>query len=120
MFVLDSLLVGGLRFVLDKVATAVDSELNDDTALREELLALQMRYELGEIGDEELAVRERDLLDRLRALRPEPAGGSGAISFGGGEGYGVDVGFEGDFGDDFGGDIGANPRDLLDEEDRDG
>ena len=29
MFLLDSLLIGGLRFVLDKVAAAVDTELND-------------------------------------------------------------------------------------------
>lgn len=110
MFVLDRLLVGGLRFVLDKVATAVDSELNDDTVLREELLALQMRYEMGEVSDQELAARERELLDRLRALRPEVAS-AGAISFGGGEGVEVDVGFEGDL---------TNPRELLDEEESDG
>ena len=49
MFILDSLLIGGLRFVLDKVAAAVDTEMNDDTALREQLLAAQMRLELGEM-----------------------------------------------------------------------
>ena len=64
MIVVDSLLLGGLRFVLDKVATAVDAELNDEGRLREELLALQMRYELGEVGDEEYAATERDLLAR--------------------------------------------------------
>ena len=46
-------LIGGLRFVLDKVATVVDTELNDDTALREQLLAAQMRVELGEMSQEE-------------------------------------------------------------------
>jgi hypothetical protein len=92
MIVLDRLLIGGIGFVLDKLATAVDAELNDDTALREELLALQMRYELGEIGDEELAARERVLLDRLRELRP-PAATAGAISFGGGEEVEVEIGF---------------------------
>jgi hypothetical protein len=94
MIVVDRLLIGGLRFVLDKVATAVDAELNDDTALREELLELQMRHELGEIGDQELAARERELLERMRALRPQAETG-GAISFGGGGGGGVeiDVGF---------------------------
>ena len=35
MFILDSLLVGGLRFVLDKVALAVDQEANDEGAIRE-------------------------------------------------------------------------------------
>ena len=31
MFILDTLLIGGLRFVFDKIAAAVDTELNDDT-----------------------------------------------------------------------------------------
>jgi len=95
MIVVDRLLIGGLRFVLDKVATAVDAELNDDTVLREELLELQMRHELGEISDEELAAREAELLERMRALRPQ-AETAGAISFGGGAGVGgveIDLGF---------------------------
>ena len=37
MFILDSLFIGGLRFVLDKVVAAADAELQDDSALREEL-----------------------------------------------------------------------------------
>ena len=49
MIVLDRMLVGGIKFVLGKVAAAVDAELNDDSRLREELLAAQMRLELGEI-----------------------------------------------------------------------
>ena len=51
MIILDTLLIGGLRFVLDKIAAAVDAELDDDTVLREELLAAQMRLELGEITE---------------------------------------------------------------------
>ncbi|HEX2164930.1 MAG TPA: gas vesicle protein GvpG, partial [Thermoanaerobaculia bacterium] len=69
MIVLDRLLVGGLAFVLDKVAQAVDSELDDPERLREELLAAQMRFELGEIGEDELAAFERDVMARLRELR---------------------------------------------------
>ena len=49
VIILDTLLVGGLRFVLGKIAAAVDAELTDDTVWREELLAAQMRLELGEI-----------------------------------------------------------------------
>lgn len=93
MIVVDRLLIGGLRFVLDKVANAVDAELNDDTVLREELLELQMRHELGEVSDAELAAREAELLERMRALRPQ-AESRGAISFGGGGGgVEIDVGF---------------------------
>jgi hypothetical protein len=69
MVILDSLLFGGLRFVLDKVATAVESELNDEGRLREDLLAAQMEHELGEIGDEEMAQIESDILERLREIR---------------------------------------------------
>jgi hypothetical protein len=74
MFLIDSLLIGSIRFVLDKVAAAVDTELNDDTALREQLLEAQMRYELGELTDEEFAERERDLLDRIRAIKQQRQG----------------------------------------------
>ena len=81
MFIIDSLLIGGLRFVLDKVAAAVDTELNDDTALREQLLAAQMRLELGEIEQEEFDRLESDVLARLREIRERKQGGNaGAIS----------------------------------------
>ena len=78
MFILDSLLIGGLRFVLDKVAAAVDTELNDDTALREQLLAAQMRLELGEIEQDEFDRLESDLLARLREIRERRQGGEAA------------------------------------------
>ena len=80
MIILDTLLVGGLKFVLGKIAAAVDAELSDDTVWREELLAAQMRLELGEISEPEFAAIERDLLARIREIRerehgrPEPPG----------------------------------------------
>ena len=69
VILIDSLIVGGVRFVLDKVVQAVDKELSDDTVLREELLATQMRRELGEISEEEFARTEADLLARIRDIR---------------------------------------------------
>lgn len=71
MFLLDKLLVGGLRFVFDKVATIADAELNDETRLREELLDAHMRFDMGEIDDDELARIEAALLPRLRELEEE-------------------------------------------------
>ena len=79
MFILDSLLIGGLRFVLDKVATVVDTELNDDTALREQLMAAQMRVELGEMSQEDFDAFEADILARLREIR-ERQQGTAALS----------------------------------------
>ena len=76
MVIVDRMLLGGIKFVLGKVAAAVDAELNDDSRLREELLAAQMRLELGEITDKEFARFEADILSRLREIREQQ--GSGA------------------------------------------
>ena len=74
MFVLDSLFVGGLRFVLEKIADVANHELNDPERWRGMLLEAQLAHENGEITEEELAVREREILARLRELHPESSG----------------------------------------------
>ena len=78
MLIIDSLLISGIRFVLDKVAAAVDTELNDDTALREQLLAAQMRVELGEMSQQDFATFEADILARLREIRDRRQGSEAA------------------------------------------
>jgi hypothetical protein len=78
MFLLDTMLIGGIRFVLDKLAAAVDTELNDDTALREQLLAAQMRLELGEMSQQEFEELEADILARLREIRDRRQGAGAA------------------------------------------
>ena len=82
MFILDSLFMSGFRWVLNTVVTAAETEMNDDTALREQLLAAEMRRELGEISDEEFAELESDLLARMREIKERREGGSGPIAFG--------------------------------------
>lgn len=78
MFLLDRLLVGGLGFVLDKVAQVVDTQMDDEDTLRADLLNAQMRRELGEIDEEQFASIEASTLQRLRAAlerrRGRPAG----------------------------------------------
>jgi hypothetical protein len=69
VFILDSLLIGSLRFVLDKVVAAAEAEMNDDSALREQLLEAQMRLELGEITEERFAEIERDTLAAIREIK---------------------------------------------------
>jgi Gas vesicle protein G len=95
MFILDTILIGGLRFVFDKIATAVDTELNDDTHLREQLLAAQMRLELDEITQAEYDALEADIHDRLRAIR-ERQQGTVAFSPGDCKITRIDATFEGD------------------------
>jgi hypothetical protein len=75
LFILDSLLIGSLRFVLEKVAAAAEAELHDDAALRERLLEAQMRLELGELSEGEFARIEREVLARIRELKSEQPGG---------------------------------------------
>jgi hypothetical protein len=74
VIILDTLLIGGIKFVLGKIAAAVESELNDDSVYREELLAAQMKLELGEITDAEFAEIERQLLDAIRDVRERRTG----------------------------------------------
>jgi hypothetical protein len=92
VIIVDTLIIGGLRFVLRRIADAVDAQRNDVDTLREELLAAQMRLELGEIGPEEFAALERDLLARLREIRARATGDDA----GGMRITGVDVSVAGD------------------------
>jgi len=97
MFLLDTMLIAGIKFVLDKVAAAVDTELNDDTALREQLLAAQMRVELDEMSQQEFEVFEADILARLREIRDRRQGaGAATLSPNDFKITGIDATFEGD------------------------
>ena len=97
MFILDTVLIGGLRFVFDKIAAAVDTELNDDTSLREQLLAAQMRVELGEMTQEAFDLFEADILARLREIRERRQGSEPAtLSPSEYTITGIDATFEGD------------------------
>jgi len=80
LFILDTLLIGSLRFVLDKVVAAAEAEMQDDTALREQLLEAQMKLELGEISDREFSEIERDVFARLRAIKEQRGQGRDAIT----------------------------------------
>jgi hypothetical protein len=82
MFLLDSLMISGLRWVMNTVVTAAESEMNDDTALREQLLDAEMRREMGEISDQEFGDLEADLLTRIREIKERREGGSGPLSMG--------------------------------------
>ena len=80
MIILDSLLIGSLRFVLDKIVAAAEAEMNDDTTLREQLLEAQMRFELGEISEEEFVRIERDVLAKIREIKGGEQAGAFTLS----------------------------------------
>ena len=82
MFILDSLMISGIRWALETVVTAAEAEMNDDSVLREQLLEAEMRREMGEISDEDFRALERDLLAQIREIK-QRRGGSGPLVLGG-------------------------------------
>ena len=69
MLIVDSLLISGIKFVLTRLAEAVEAEMYDESSLREELLAAQMKLELGEISEDEFARIEEQVLAGMREVR---------------------------------------------------
>jgi len=61
--------VWGTRWTLDKVDRVVRDELTDDTPIKEELMALQLKLEMGDIDDAEYVRREAEIMQRLRDVR---------------------------------------------------
>jgi hypothetical protein len=72
MVLIDDLLlapVHGFKFILGQIQKMADQELNDDSVIKDQLLELQMRYELEEISDEDFKAREAELFARLRVIK---------------------------------------------------
>ena len=61
--------IWGTKWTLDKVDRVVREELTDDTSIKEDLMALQLRLEMGEIDDDEYVRREAEIMKRLREVR---------------------------------------------------
>ena len=79
MLIVDTLIISGVRFVLDKIVAAVETEMNDDSVLRERLLEAQMRVELGEMSQTEFDELEADILVRIREIKERQRGGESAV-----------------------------------------
>ena len=75
MFILDSLLINGIKFALDKVAQVVDQELNNPEHLHQRLLEAQMDLDEGRIDEATFAQIERDVMVQLREMRGGEASG---------------------------------------------
>ena len=57
------------RFSLRQVDGVVKQELTDDTKVKEDLMALQMQLEIGDIDIAEYEAREKALIERLSDAR---------------------------------------------------
>ncbi len=61
--------VAGIRWSLGKVQAVVEEELTDDTSVKQDLMELQLKLELGDIDDAEYSRREAEVMVRLREVR---------------------------------------------------
>jgi hypothetical protein len=61
--------VAGIKWTLGKVQRVVEDELVDDTPVKEALMELQMRLELGDIDDDAYVAEEAALMRQLRDIR---------------------------------------------------
>jgi len=71
MFLLDDILLAPLKGVIwlgKKVNEVGEKKLYDEGGIKEELMALQLRFELDEISRQEYDQKENELLDRLDAI----------------------------------------------------
>lgn len=59
--------VRGTVWIAERILEQAEAELNDESAIREQLQAIQAAREAGEIGEEEAAAAEDLLLERLIA-----------------------------------------------------
>ena len=72
MFLLDDILLApikGVKWIGEKLRDVADKELFDPDKIREELMTLQAKLDMGEIGEEEYGVRERAILQRMEEIR---------------------------------------------------
>ena len=71
MFLIDSILLAPLKGMVwlgEKLNEIVDKELNDTGRIKEELMRLQLQFELDEINQQQYDQKETELLDRLDAI----------------------------------------------------
>jgi len=59
----------GVVWIAEKVAEQAERELYDEEAVRGQLMELELRYDLGEISEQEYLAAEEALLERLRVIR---------------------------------------------------
>lgn len=72
MFLIDSILLSPLKgvvWVAEKIQDLVEKEFTDQDKIKEKLMALQLRYELDEISEEEYDKQENELLMLLDAIQ---------------------------------------------------
>lgn len=61
--------IAGIKWALGQVQQVAEKEMTDDAPVKQELMELQMRLELGEIDDATYVEEEARLMRMLREVR---------------------------------------------------
>jgi hypothetical protein len=59
----------GIIFLAKKINEVIEKENSDEGAIKERLMALQLKFEMDEIGEEEYDRQEDELLNMLEKIR---------------------------------------------------
>ncbi len=74
MFLIDDLLLApfkGVIFIAEKINEVIEKETSDEGSIKERLMALQLKFEMDEINEEEYDRREDELLNLLANIKEE-------------------------------------------------
>jgi len=74
MFLIDDILLAplkGVLFIANKINEVIEKEMSDEGSIKERLMALQLKFEMDEINEEEYDRREDELLKLLEDIRIE-------------------------------------------------
>jgi hypothetical protein len=66
--------IKGVTWIAEKIVEQADKELYSEDAIRGKLVELELRYDLGELKEDEFLETEEGLLKLLRAARERQAG----------------------------------------------
>lgn len=66
--------LNGLMYVFKEINKKADKELNDDEAIKADLVALHSRLEAGDISEEAFEAREMELVTRLTEIEERKSG----------------------------------------------
>lgn len=74
MLLIDDILFAplkGIIFLAEKINEVIEKETSDEGAVKERLMALQLKFEMDEIDEEEYDKREDELLKSLERIRAD-------------------------------------------------
>jgi uncharacterized membrane protein len=74
MLIIDDILLAplkGIFFIANKINEVIEKEMSDEGSIKERLMALQLKFEMDEIDEEEYDKREDELLKLLENIRKE-------------------------------------------------